>query len=100
MCVGIESWCSPSGQVLWNSKAVRVIQALPAGNAEIPPHAQVRLILTWTRPPQYDHWRDVPPPKLLIVTKFMDDTTGDNDASATSIRLIVSYFSCVWGKLI
>lgn len=64
------------------------VSALPAGNAEIPPHAQVRLILTWTRPPQYDHWRDVPPPKLLIVTKFMDDTTGDNDASATSIRLI------------
>ncbi|WKX99391.1 hypothetical protein Q1695_014349 [Nippostrongylus brasiliensis] len=63
------------------------VSALPAGNGEIPQHAQVRLILTWTRPPQYEHWRDVPPPKLLIVTRFSDDKTED-ESTATSIRLI------------
>ncbi|KAK6029661.1 ABC transporter, ATP-binding protein [Ostertagia ostertagi] len=63
------------------------VSALPAGNAEIPPHSQVRLILTWTRPPHFEHWRDVPPPKLLIVTRFLD-STSDSDASQTAIRLI------------
>ncbi|ETN86376.1 ABC transporter, ATP-binding protein [Necator americanus] len=61
--------------------------ALPAGSAQIAPHAQVRLVLTWTRPPQYEHWRDVPPPKLLIVTKFLD-SSSKADSSQTSIRLI------------
>ncbi|EYB89905.1 hypothetical protein Y032_0226g2769 [Ancylostoma ceylanicum] len=68
-------------------KIGRYHQALPAGSAQIAPHAQVRLILTWTRPPQYEHWRDVPPPKLLIVTKFLD-STNEADSSQTSIRLI------------
>ncbi|KAL6726607.1 hypothetical protein Aduo_008562 [Ancylostoma duodenale] len=68
-------------------KIGRYHQALPAGSAQIAPHAQVRLILTWTRPPQYEHWRDVPPPKLLIVTKFLD-SANEADSSQTSIRLI------------
>uniref|UniRef100_A0A0K0DHX1 DUF667 domain-containing protein n=1 Tax=Angiostrongylus cantonensis TaxID=6313 RepID=A0A0K0DHX1_ANGCA len=56
-------------------------------DGEIPPHAQVRLVLTWTRPSNYQHWRDVPSPKLLITTRFMD-AKSDSDASTTSIRLI------------
>ncbi|KAK5964861.1 ABC transporter ATP-binding protein [Trichostrongylus colubriformis] len=65
------------------------VSALPAGNGEIPPHSQVRLILTWTRPPNFEHWRDVPPPKLLIVTKFLDSgSASESEASQTAIRLI------------
>ena len=79
-------------QMRWTAIIVLLaFQALPASSGEIPPHAQVRLILTWTKPAQYDHWRDVPPPKLLIVTRFLDDKSED-DASATSIRLIVRVF--------
>ncbi|KAK6012897.1 hypothetical protein OSTOST_21923, partial [Ostertagia ostertagi] len=63
------------------------ISAQPAADAEIPPHSQVRLILTWTRPPHFEHWIDVPPPKLLIVTRLLD-STSDSDASQTAIRLI------------
>ncbi|XGW15711.1 hypothetical protein V3C99_001283 [Haemonchus contortus] len=64
------------------------VSALPAGNAEIPPHSQVRLVLTWTKPPQFQHWKEVPPPKLLIVTRYLDSTGGKSDASQTAIRLI------------
>ncbi|VDM60798.1 unnamed protein product [Angiostrongylus costaricensis] len=63
------------------------VSALPSGDGEIPPHAQVRLVLTWTRPSNYQHWREVPSPKLLITTRFMD-SKSDSDASTTSIRLI------------
>ncbi|KAK6742407.1 hypothetical protein RB195_009963 [Necator americanus] len=63
------------------------LEALPARSAQTAPHAQVRLVLTWTRPPQCEHWRDVPPPKLLILTKFLDSSSGA-DSSQTSIRLI------------
>ncbi|VDO67324.1 unnamed protein product [Haemonchus placei] len=57
-------------------------------NAEIPPHSQVRLVLTWTKPPQFQHWKEVPPPKLLIVTRYLDSTGSKSDASQTAIRLI------------
>jgi|UniRef100_A0AC35GNA9 hypothetical protein len=72
-----------------------LLSALPSATGHIAARGSSRVVLTWQRPKAAKTWHNVSPPKLLLVTRFLD--SGGIARDTTSTRLIAymdSAFSC------
>ncbi|KAI6204785.1 hypothetical protein M3Y94_00716900 [Aphelenchoides besseyi] len=69
------------------SNAGSRVSALPSGSGHIASRGSARLVLSWSRPSNVSKWSEVPEPKLLLITRFLNK---ENDISndLTSTRLL------------
>ncbi|CAD5224897.1 unnamed protein product [Bursaphelenchus okinawaensis] len=63
------------------------VSALPAGQGHVAARGSTRCVLTWHRPKKCQSWDEVDPPKLLLVTRFLD-SNNNMTKDQTSTRLL------------
>ncbi|CAD5231692.1 unnamed protein product [Bursaphelenchus xylophilus] len=63
------------------------VSALPSGQGHVAARGSTRCVLTWHRPKKCHSWEEVDPPKLLLVTRFLD-SNNEMTADQTSTRLL------------
>uniref|UniRef100_A0A1I7ZDU8 ABC transporter domain-containing protein n=1 Tax=Steinernema glaseri TaxID=37863 RepID=A0A1I7ZDU8_9BILA len=72
------------------------VSALPSGSGHIAARGSARCVLTWHRPAQYATWGELDPPKMLLITRFLDGNNGlTNDVTSTRLLArVASSGSC------
>ncbi|KAI6224324.1 hypothetical protein M3Y99_01409200 [Aphelenchoides fujianensis] len=63
------------------------ISALPSGSGHLAARASARCVLSWHRAPGVGEWTAAAPPKLLLVTRFLN-ARGEHTDDVTSTRLL------------
>ena len=87
--------CNISDRVLHfrlKSSSGSNIVSVPFANGHIAPHAQIRLTLTWSRAEKYKSWVGIPPPKLILTTKFLDVSPEESELTHTRIVVYILTF--------
>ncbi|KAI6192908.1 hypothetical protein M3Y99_01907200 [Aphelenchoides fujianensis] len=62
-------------------------EALPSGSGHLAARASARCVLSWHRAPGVAEWTAAAPPKLLLVTRFLN-ARGEHTDDVTSTRLL------------
>ncbi|KAI6229944.1 hypothetical protein M3Y99_01116400 [Aphelenchoides fujianensis] len=74
--------------IFWKLKASEAhISALPSGSGHLAARASARCVLSWHRAPGVAEWTAAAPPKLLLVTRFLN-ARGEHTDDVTSTRLL------------
>ncbi|KAI6240690.1 hypothetical protein M3Y99_00439600 [Aphelenchoides fujianensis] len=63
------------------------LQALPSGSGHLAARASARCVLSWHRAPGVAEWTAAAPPKLLLVTRFLN-ARGEHTDDVTATRLL------------
>ncbi|KAI6229927.1 hypothetical protein M3Y99_01114400 [Aphelenchoides fujianensis] len=66
---------------------LRFLRALPSGSGHLAARASARCVLSWHRAPGVAEWTAAAPPKLLLVTRFLN-ARGEHTDDVTSTRLL------------
>ncbi|KAI6240571.1 hypothetical protein M3Y99_00426200 [Aphelenchoides fujianensis] len=70
-----------------NATELRFLRALPSGSGHLAARASARCVLSWHRAPGVAEWTAAAPPKLLLVTRFLN-ARGEHTDDVTSTRLL------------